>query len=114
MCPHTDPLQVFRMVLWPILVGVTGYNLTRLVLMFLNDRCYLSRTDHVVAISAGTTTFLLGVGVSLLWNNCNKIWWILFTIGLLVMTTVSLITAILQATSDTGPSDRSSGPRTRS
>ena len=109
MCPHTDPLQIFRMVLWPILAGVTGYNLTRLILMFLNDRCYLSRTDQMVTVSTGVTALLFGVGISLLWNNCNKSWWILFTIGLLVMTIVSLVTAILQASADS----RSPDTRTR-
>lgn len=87
-----DSLQSFRLLLWPFLVGVTTYHLVRLILMFLNERLYLSRTDHLLCISTGVLGLLVGAAVSLFWDNSSGSYWLAFTLGLLLMT-VTLLTS---------------------
>lgn len=96
-----DTLQDFRMLaLWPTIVGITGFYLMRLVLIFVNDCCKLSRTDLWAAIITGILAGLVAVMISLLWDNYSRAWWVFFTVGLILLAVVHLVTAVQVARMD--------------
>lgn len=94
-------LQTFRMItLWPLIVAVTAFFLMRLVLIFVNDRRWLSKTDVSAAVVIGAMAGLVAVVISLMWSNHSSAWWTFFTAGLIVLAVVLLVTAIQLAMSD--------------
>jgi len=95
-----DNLQSFRLLLWPFLVGVTSYHLVRLVLMFLNERFYLSKVDHLLCISTGFLGLLVGAAVSIFWDNGSGVYWLVFTLGLLLMTVTLVVSTGLMIVQD--------------